>query len=30
MTGISGNLLNYITKGVRAIGHIIVTQIKSK
>ena len=30
MTGLSGNLINYITKGVRAIGHIIVTQIRSK
>ena len=30
MTGISGNLINYITKGVRAIGHIIITQMKSK
>lgn len=30
MTGISGNLLNYITKGAKAIGHIIFTQIKSK
>lgn len=30
MTGISGNLMNYITKGSRAIGHIIATQLKSK
>ena len=30
MTGISGNLFNYITKGAKAIGHIILTQIKSK
>ena len=30
MTGISGNLLNYITKGAKAIGHIIFTQIKAK
>lgn len=30
MTGISGNLIKYITKGSRAIGHIILTQIKSK
>lgn len=30
MTGISGNLFNYITKGAKAIGHIIFTQIKSK
>ena len=30
MTGISGNVFNYITKGVKAIGHIIFTQIKSK
>ena len=30
LTGLSGNLINYITKGARAIGHIIFTQIKSK
>ncbi|MBR3768293.1 MAG: hypothetical protein IKL10_08685 [Clostridia bacterium] len=30
MTGISGNILNYITKGTRAIGHIIKSQIRSK
>ena len=30
MTGISGNLGKYITKGSRAIGHIIFSQIKSK
>ncbi len=30
MTGISGNLINYITKGVKAIGHIVVTQLKAK
>ena len=30
MTGISGNLKNYITKGTRAIGHIVLTQIKAK
>ena len=30
MTGISGNLFNYITKGAKAIGHIIFTQIKAK
>lgn len=30
MTGISGNLLNYVTKGVKAISHIIFTQMKSK
>ena len=30
MTGVSGNLLNYITKGAKAIGHIIFTQIKAK
>lgn len=30
MTGIKGNLLNYATKGARAIGHIILTQIKTK
>ena len=30
MTGFSGNLKNYITKGTKAIGHIIITQLKSK
>ena len=30
LTGVSGNIINYITKGIRAIGHIILTQIKSK
>jgi hypothetical protein len=30
LTGISGNILNYVVKGVRAIGHIILTQIKAK
>jgi hypothetical protein len=30
MTGLSGNLISYITKGVKAISHIIVTQIRSK
>ncbi len=30
MTGISGNLLNYITKGSKAIGHIISSQLKAK
>ncbi len=30
MTGISGNLFNYITKGSRAIFHIIKTQIKTR
>ena len=30
LTGISGNLLNYITKGAKAIGHIILTQLKSR
>ncbi len=30
MTGFAGNLKNYITKGTKAIGHIIITQIKSK
>lgn len=30
MTGISGNLINYITKGTKAIGHILITQLKSK
>lgn len=29
MTGISGNLFNYITKGSKAIFHIIKTQIKT-
>ena len=30
MTGFAGNLKNYITKGTKAIGHIIFTQINSK
>ncbi len=30
MTGIAGNLGKYITKGSKAIGHIIKTQIKAK
>ncbi|MBR3835464.1 MAG: glycosyl hydrolase family 57 [Clostridia bacterium] len=30
LTGVSGNIVNYITKGARAIGHIIITQIKSR
>ncbi|MBQ7962608.1 MAG: glycosyl hydrolase family 57 [Clostridia bacterium] len=30
MTGISGNLIKYITKGSRAIGHIIATQLKAR
>ena len=30
LTGVSGNIVNYITKGARAIGHIIFTQIKSR
>ncbi len=30
MTGISGNLGKYITKGSKAIGHIIFTQLKSR
>ncbi len=30
MTGISGNLGKYITKGSRAIGHIVGSQIKAK
>ena len=30
MTGISGNLGKYITKGVKAITHIVTTQIKAK
>lgn len=29
MSGLAGNLKNYIIKGTRAIGHIIVTQIKA-
>lgn len=30
MTGISGNLGKYITKGARAIGHIVFTQLKNR
>lgn len=30
LTGLSGNLGKYITKGSRAIGHIILTQIKAR
>ncbi len=30
MTGISGNIGKYITKGVKAIAHIVTTQIKAK
>lgn len=30
LTGLSGNLGKYITKGSRAIGHIVATQIKAK
>lgn len=30
LTGISGNIFNYVVKGVRAIGHIIFTQIKAR
>lgn len=30
LTGLSGNLSKYITKGSRAIGHIILTQIKAR
>jgi hypothetical protein len=30
MTGISGNLGKYVTKGVKAIAHIVTTQIKAK
>ena len=30
MTGISGNLGKYVTKGVKAITHIVTTQIKAK
>lgn len=30
LTGLSGNLGKYITKGSRAIGHIIVTQLKAR
>ena len=30
MTGLSGNLGKYITKGSRAIGHIVITQIKAR
>ena len=30
MTGLMGNLGEYIYKGVRGIGHILWTQIKTK
>lgn len=30
MTGFSGNLKDYIIKGVRGIGHIVITQIKAR
>lgn len=30
MTGIYGNIKNYITKGAVAIGHIVLTQLKTK
>lgn len=30
MTGFSGNLKEYLTKGLRGIGHIIIEQIKAK
>lgn len=30
LTGISGNVMNYVTKGSRAIGHIIKKQLKSR
>lgn len=30
MTGISGNVGKYVTKGVKAIAHIVTTQIKAK
>ncbi len=30
LTGISGNMMKYITRGSRAIGHIIKTQLKSR
>ncbi len=30
LTGISGNVGKYITKGIKAIAHIVTTQIKSK
>lgn len=30
MTGFMGNLKDYIVKGVRGIGHIVITQIKAK
>lgn len=30
LSGIGGNLMNYITKGTKAIGHIVTTQIKNR
>ena len=30
MTGITGNLGKYVTKGVKAIAHIVTTQIRAK
>ena len=30
LSGISGNLVNYITKGTKAISHIVMTQIKNR
>lgn len=30
LSGINGNLMNYITKGAKAISHIVVTQIKNR
>ena len=30
MTGLSGNVGKYVTKGVKAIAHIVTTQIKAK
>ena len=30
MTGFMGNLKDYVVKGVRGIGHIVITQLKTK
>ena len=30
MTGLMGNLGEYIYKGIRGIGHIVITQIKTR
>ena len=30
LSGISGNLMNYVAKGARAISHIVLTQIKNR